>query len=77
MLGSLELHEVVSSTRAPTAIATGLAQRPQEGLGPKEEDAFIRNWTVSCTIGACSVSFIDTEKTETTVLFHNPMINTD
>lgn len=41
----------LSSTHVPSTIATGLAQRPQEWLRPKEEDAFVPNWTVPCTIG--------------------------
>lgn len=40
-----------SSTHDPSTIATGLAQRPQEWLGPNEEDAFVHNWIVPCTIG--------------------------
>lgn len=45
------VDEVVSSAHAPSTIATGLAQRPQEWLGPNEKDALVPNWTVPYTIG--------------------------
>lgn len=71
---------VFPSTHAPSTIATGLAQRPQEWPGPNEEDAFVRNWTVPCTIGLVLYPQnykITVQAVEATVSFHNPMINTD
>lgn len=47
----MNVAEGVSCAHVPSTIATGLAQRPQEWLGPNEEDAFVPNWIVPYTIG--------------------------